>query len=131
MYLLYITYILYTVYMNISEFRKNLRESFNKAETGGDVHIERHGKWFKLVKEPDNFSIDNEGQKITIPFEKKNTRLPNGKITLSSTPVGPNPFSRLATDKVSSNVRPDIGQCPHGYAQGMCKKADCNRKYKK
>lgn len=52
-------------------------------------------------------------------------------VVIDSTPVGPNAFHKLTTDNVSSNLRPDIKQCPHGYAIGMCKKSDCNRKYKK
>lgn len=88
----------------------------------------------------------------------KNIRLPDGKKTIKfdSNPVGPNAFHKLTTDKLSSNIRPDIEQakvnieanakvdaikqqlsgrvtevCPHGYAKGMCKKAECNMKYKK
>jgi len=81
-----------------------------------------------LAQEPNKSGLIN--QLLTEHYKKIN-RLPDGKITLESTPPGPNPFTKLTTDKVSAPIRPDIKQCPHGFAIGMCKKADCNRKYKK
>jgi hypothetical protein len=75
--------------------------------------------------------IDEKGEIHST--QKKYIRLPDGKktIRIESTPPGPNAFHKLTTDKVSSLIRPDIKQCPHGFAIGMCKKQDCNRKYKK
>lgn len=35
--------------LSVAEFRKNMREAFNAAESGEYVFITRHDKWFKLI----------------------------------------------------------------------------------
>lgn len=58
------------------------------------------------------------GAKVTIPA-KKNVDLPDGKKTIvfDSTPVEPNVFHKLTTDKVSASVRPDIKNLDDGFVE--------------
>jgi hypothetical protein len=83
----------------------------------------------------------NPGYKIKRPFEVKpgNSRqLEDDEIIgLHETPiegmktakiVGPKKFT-AEPSAISNQPGPDL--CPHGFAKGFCKRADCNRKYQK
>lgn len=59
MYLTYRLYILYAMYMTtytVTDFRDNLREALNTAESGHPVMVERHGILFILTKKQDSLA---------------------------------------------------------------------------
>lgn len=144
--------------LTVHEFRKNMKAALDTALEGNIVIIDRMGQRFTLTHLPRGVELAHAGnlETDTAPhtrYAKKDGQvylmngidpisrvdlekispLPDGKKTvhIESTPVGENVFHKLATDKVSSSIRPDIKYCPHGYGVGLCKKADCNRKYAK
>lgn len=114
-----------TVTLTVAEFRKNTKDALDYALEGGVVIVDRMGQRFMINHIPrgvdiqfaklnDKVFVANGVDPITrldatgIDTDKTNV----GKISLSSTPVGPNPFHRLSTDKLSSNIRPDIPKNP-------------------
>lgn len=102
------------MYMNINEFRKTLKSCFDSALSGNAVLIERGGVQYKLVadvvvfKKPINPPIQRNARMTT--YDEKNAGL-GESVELPPTPIK------------------NAGLCPHEYAKGLCKKADCNRRY--
>jgi len=90
------------MYMNIPEFRANLRKAFNTAEIES-VFITRHDQTFEL----------------RLVNKKRAVSKSPGLYTLEELLV-PNPKPNPST----------VGTCPHGYGKGMCKRPDCNMKYR-
>lgn len=103
------------MYMNISEFRKDLSKHFNEAVQGRPVFITRSGQMFKL----EAYIPTKEEQFVRIsalPPEPKQETIDTRAVRVNAIKHG---FNSL-----------NVNICPHGYGKGMCKKADCNKKFR-
>jgi hypothetical protein len=100
-------------------------------------------KFYEIAQE----TVEHEGEKITYPVVTEKTVRPKKQTFASQNkmlcehgnmegmcpicdvpevkPQKPTPAQMLPKLVV------DKALCPHGYARGFCKKADCNRKYAK
>lgn len=100
---MYSLYIMYTMYMkqyNVVEFRKNLREVLNYAESGEKIYIERHGVQFVLLA-THNTPLMAEFSELYPKEVSSNIRphIENIKENPDGTlsPIDPTKKSRLAT----------------------------------
>jgi hypothetical protein len=124
-------YMKYTV----TEFRKNTREILDSIDRGAEVTIVRYDKEYVIngtvVPEPKDFmmpldfkgNLKDKAVSMGVGLVNDKTTIPKGyKVVKPKWPE-----SALLTSEGS--LIPSIDPCPHGYAKGMCKKADCNKKY--
>lgn len=109
-------YNLYNVYMNISEFRKDLRKAFELAKQH-PVEIDRYGETFEL----------HYGPSIVRWRE-----VPDSPSTADSPSISPSTRGTMPIIKTVEQAKAVVkgdGVCEHGRAIGFCKIDKCNRKY--
>lgn len=143
---------------SVTEFRKNTREILDTVDRGAEVVIQRYDREYRIIitKHPaftisrdmeleDELDIPNPitsvAKKVAKKVNKKREEfasagirtdikteldIEKGKGTITVTPNEDD--VKKFKKKAGLNI-PTIDPCPHGYAKGMCKKADCNRKY--
>lgn len=103
--------------MNISEFRKDLKNQFNEA-LKTPVQIERGGVMFELTAK------GLIGTVVTQYADLDRAEFVPANVRPKLPPVAKRP-------SVPPIPGVSVGFCPHGFAKGLCKIEACNKKYKK
>lgn len=98
-----------TIYIN-KENTEHLALEKNKSGLINSLLAEYFATFHKLTVYEESSDVRPDISKIR--------DLPDGKITIHSGISSDNKFKELVVDA-----------CPHGYAIGLCKKAECNKKY--
>lgn len=93
--------------VSVTEFRKNFREILDKADEGEMITLVRYDREYRIHA----------------------MAAPNPGVTKGKRAVKPLDMEDKKPEPINPNNRATKNHCPHGYAKGMCKKADCNKKY--
>lgn len=130
----------------VAEFRAKTREILNAVDQGADVQIERYGKLYRVSAaengtfvvdrtmgimdeaaiEPDPKVVKHLTRNVKPPQKNKSVEQAQKRIDTATEKLAEEGLEKLK--KIPKGVAP-VEACPHGFAKGFCKKAECNRKY--
>lgn len=112
-----------------SEILTKTRHDMAKAVgKGRDKQAELMGK--DIVSDLDMSLEDNKFKVTVTPNKEKTAAHIKEKFGTKPTGISGEQYSSYEKKKAPKGVEP-VDSCPHGFAKGFCKKADCNRKYQK
>jgi hypothetical protein len=124
------------MHYSVTEFRKNIREILDKADRGEEVLIQRYDRLYAIKPTVRGDSalpaVHEPMQKAMEKTAEKKSRLTRPeKIEVSVRARRAGKTEAIAENAKKGKIEIALDPCPHGYAKGMCKHADCNRKYAK